>query len=141
MDYKHIWKVRWIQLLIVNVLVAALMIYTYFDGGPDHRTVNEALEYTLYWIIFSWLFASVVAAFTKNGSWISNTVGAVFSWGILGLAAGFSDSSSTAMAFVFAISMFKFLFGAVALIAVLCIAFVAYPFTTVYYLIKNLQTA
>ena len=77
----------------------------------------------------------------KNGSWISNTMGVVFSLGILGLAAGFSDSSSTAMAFVFAISMFKFLFGAVALIAVLCIAFVAYPFTTVYYLIKNLQTA
>lgn len=141
MDYKHAWKVRWIQLLIVNILAAALMIYTFFDAGPEYRTMNQALEYVLDWFILSWIVASIVGAFTKNGSWISNTIASVFSWGVLGLASGFSNDGSMAMAFVFTISLFKCVIGFAAITAILCVAIVAYPFSTVYYFVKSLQSA
>ncbi len=141
MDYKHTWKVRWIQLLIVNILAAALMIYTFFDGNPESRTMDQALECILNWLIISWVVASIVGAFTKNGSWIFNTIASVFSWGVLGLASGFSNDGSMAMAFVFTISLFKCVIGFAAITAILCVAIVAYPFSTVYYFVKSLQPA
>lgn len=141
MDYKHTWKVRWIQLLIVNILAAALMIYTFFDGNPESRTMDQALECILNWLIISWVVASIVGAFTKNSSWIFNTITSVFSWGVLGLASGFSNDGSMAMAFVFTISLFKCVIGFAVITAILCVAIVAYPFSTVYYFVKSLQPA
>lgn len=85
MFYAHAWKVRKIQMIIVNVIFAVLGAYA---GVADHNI----LEGVVIWLFGSWMVSAIVSAFTKTGDKVSAlayTVGAaVFSGMALSLSEG-----------------------------------------------------
>lgn len=132
MFYAHAWKVRKIQLIIVNVIFAMLGAYA---GVADYNI----LEGAAIWLFGSWMVSSTVSAFTKTGDKVSAlayTVGAaVFS----GMALSLFEGGSTFCALVFTWNAIKASIGMMILAAILVFEFVIFPITTIYYFVKSRQ--
>lgn len=128
-DYKHIWKVRKIQIIVINVIFAAF-------GIAVAVTDKNLIEGIGIWIFGAWIVETLVSAFSKSGDKMSSLVrniGASFFSGIFASASG----GSTLWVFFFMISLFKAMFGLIAVSAILIVEFVAFPFTTIYYFVKS----
>lgn len=132
MFYTHAWKVRKIQMIIVNVIFAALGAYV---GVADHNI----LEGAVIWLFGSWMVSAIVSAFTKTGDKVSAlayTVGAaVFS----GMALSLSEGGSVFWAIAFTWNAIKASVGMMILAAILVFEFVIFPITTIYYFVKSRQ--
>lgn len=132
MFYAHAWKVRKIQMIIVNVIFAALGAYV---GVADHNI----LEGAVIWLFGSWMVSAIVSAFTKTGDKVSAlayTVGAaVFS----GMALSLSEGGSVFWAIAFTWNAIKASVGMMILAAILVFEFVIFPITTIYYFVKSRQ--
>lgn len=134
MFYAHAWKVRKIQLIVVNVIFAVLGAYV---GVADQNLAEGAL----LWLIGSWMVSAIVSAFTKTGDKVSAlayTVGAaVFS----GFALSLTEGGSIFWAIAFTWNAIKASVGMCILAAILIFEFVIFPFTTIYYFVKSRQEA
>lgn len=132
MSYAYAWKVRKIQMIIVNAIFAILGAYV---GVAD----KNLLEGAMIWFFGSWLVETVISAFTKSSGRISAlayTVGAaVFSGVVLSL----SEGGSVFWAIVFTWNAIKASVGMVILAAILVFEFVVFPITTVYFFVKSRQ--
>lgn len=132
MFYAHAWKVRKIQMIIVNVIFAVLGAYV---GVADHNI----LEGAVIWLFGSWMVSALVSAFTKTGDKVSAlayTVGAaVFS----GMALSLSEGGSVFWAIAFTWNAIKASVGMMILAAILVFEFVIFPITTIYYFVKSRQ--
>lgn len=132
MFYAHAWKVRKIQMIIVNVIFAVLGAYA---GVADHNI----LEGVVIWLFGSWMVSAIVSAFTKTGDKVSAlayTVGAaVFS----GMALSLSEGGSVFWAIAFTWNAIKASVGMMILAAILVFEFVIFPITTIYYFVKSRQ--
>ena len=132
MFYAHAWKVRKIQMIIVNVIFAVLGAYA---GVVDHNI----LEGAVIWLFGSWMVSAIVSAFTKTGDKVSAlayTVGAaVFS----GMALSLSECGSVFWAIAFTWNAIKASVGMMILAAILVFEFVIFPITTIYYFLKSRQ--
>ena len=132
MFYAHAWKVRKIQLIVVNVIFAALGAYV---GVADQNIAEGALV----WILGAWMVSAIVSAFTKTGDKVSAlayTVGAaVFS----GMALSLSEGGSIFWAITFTWNAIKASVGMCILAAILAFEFVIFPITTIYYFVKSRQ--
>lgn len=132
MFYAHAWKVRKIQMIIVNVIFAVLGAYA---GVADHNI----LEGAVIWLFGSWMVSAIVSAFTKTGDKVSAlayTVGAaVFS----GMALSLSEGGSVFWAIAFTWNAIKASVGMMILAAILVFEFVIFPITTIYYFVKSRQ--
>lgn len=132
MSYLHAWKVRKIQLIIVNVVFAVLGVLTAIEG-------NIIGGFTT-WIFGAWIVGTFLASFTKTGDRISRlayTIGATMFSGVMSAA----TEGGPFFVVMFAINLVKAFFGCFVLAAVLAFEFVAYPFTTINYFIKSRQEA
>ena len=132
MFYAHAWKVRKIQMIIVNVIFAVLAAYA---GVADHNI----LEGAVIWLFGSWMVSAIVSAFTKTGDKVSAlayTVGAaIFS----GMALSLSEGGSVFWAIAFTWNAIKASVGMMILAAILVFEFVIFPITTIYYFVKSRQ--
>lgn len=132
MFYAHAWKVRKIQLIVVNVIFAVLGAYV----GVSDRNIAEG---ALIWLVGSWMVGTIISAFTKSGDKVSAlayTVGAaVFS----GMALSLSEGGSALWAIVFTWNAIKASVGMMILAAILVFEFVIFPITTIYYFVKSRQ--
>ena len=132
MFYAHAWRVRKIQMIIVNVIFAVLGAYA---GVVDHNI----LEGAVIWLFGSWMVSAIVSAFTKTGDKVSAlayTVGAaVFS----GMALSLSEGGSVFWAIAFTWNAIKASVGMMILAAILVFEFVIFPITTIYYFLKSRQ--
>lgn len=132
MFYAHAWKVRKIQMIIVNVIFAVLGAYA---GVADHNI----LEGAVIWLFGSWMASAIVSAFTKTGDKVSAlayTVGAaVFS----GMTLSLSEGGSVFWAIAFTWNAIKASVGMMILAAILVFEFVIFPITTIYYFVKSRQ--
>lgn len=132
MFYAHAWKVRKIQLIIVNAVFAAL-------GGYAAVADANIIEGALIWLFGSWMVSALVSAFTKTGDKVSAlayTVGAaVFS----GMALSLSEGGSVFWAIAFTWNAIKASVGMMILAAILVFEFVIFPITTIYYFVKSRQ--
>ena len=132
MFYAHAWRVRKIQMIIVNVIFAVLGAYV---GVADHNI----LEGAVIWLFGSWMVSALVSAFTKTGDKVSAlayTVGAaVFS----GMALSLSEGGSVFWAIAFTWNAIKASVGMMILAAILVFEFVIFPITTIYYFVKSRQ--
>lgn len=132
MFYAHAWKVRKIQLIVVNVIFAILGAYV---GIADANIVEGAA----IWLFGSWMVSALVATFTKSGNKVSAlayTVGAaVFS----GMALSLSEGGSVFWAITFTWNAIKASVGMMILAAILVFEFVIFPITTIYYFVKSRQ--
>lgn len=134
MFYTHAWKVRKIQMIIINVICAALGAYV----GIIDKNIAEGAA---LWFIFSWFLSAFVSAFTKSGNKISSlayTVGAVV---FSGMVLSFSEGSSIFAGIVFAWNLIKATVGMAILAVILVFEFVIFPITTIYYFVKSRQEA
>lgn len=132
MFYAHAWKVRKIQMIIVNVIFAVLGAYA---GVADHNI----LEGAVIWLFGSWMVSAIVSTFTKTGDKVSAlayTVGAaVFS----GMELSLSEGDSVFWAIAFTWNAIKASVGMMILAAILVFEFVIFPITTIYYFVKSRQ--
>lgn len=132
MFYAHAWKVRKIQLIIVNAVFAAL-------GGYAAVADANIIEGAVIWLFGSWMVSALVSAFTKTGDKVSAlayTVGAaVFS----GMALSLSEGGSVFWAIAFTWNAIKASVGMMILAAILVFEFVIFPITTIYYFVKSRQ--
>ncbi len=132
MFYAHAWKVRKIQLIIVNVIFAVLGAYV----GIADANIAESV---VIWLFGSWMVSALIAAFTKSGNKVSAlayTVGAaVFS----GMALSLSEGDSVFWALAFTWNAIKASIGTMILAAILVFEFVIFPITTIYYFVKSRQ--
>lgn len=131
-SYAHAWKVRKIQLIIVNAVFAAL-------GGYVAVVDANIMEGALIWLVGSWMIGTLISAFTKSGDRVSAlayTVGAaIFS----GMALSLSEGGSTLWAIVFTWNAIKAAIGMTILAVILAFEFVIFPITTIYYFVKSRQ--
>lgn len=132
MFYAHAWKVRKIQLIVINVIFAMLGAYV----GVTDRNIAVGM---LIWLVGSWMVGTLISAFSKSGDRVSAlayTVGvAVFS----GMALSLSEGGSVLWAIVLTWNAIKASVGMMILAAILVFEFVIFPITTVYYFVKSRQ--
>ena len=102
-----------------------------FAAISDH----DILEGVLLWLCGSWAVGALIASFTKGGGKFSSLVLNVFS-GILA-SIGLSRTGDGFFAFVFTIILIKAIIGIMILSVLLLVEFLAYPFTTIFYLVKS----
>ena len=131
MFYTHAWKVRKIQLIIVNAIFAVIGAYAGFED-------KNLIEGAIIWLVGSWLAGTLIASFTKTGDKVSAlafTVGAaIFS----GMAFSMFNGSTFWM-IVFTWNMIKAFVGIAIILVILAFEFVIYPITTAYYFAKSRQ--
>lgn len=132
MFYVHAWKVRKIQLIVVNVIFAILGAYV----GVADRNIAEVI---LIWLVSSWMVGTIISAFSKSGDRVSAlayTVGvAVFS----GMALSLSEGVAVLWAIILTWNAIKASVGMMILAAILVFEFVIFQITTVYYFVKSRQ--
>lgn len=132
MFYVHAWKVRKIQMIIVNVIFAVLGAYA---GAADHNI----LEGAVIWLFGSWMVSAIVSAFTKTGDKVSALAYSVGAAVFSGMALSLSEGSSVFWAISFTWNAIKASVGMMILAAILVFEFVIFPITTIYYFIKSRQ--
>lgn len=128
-DYKHIWKVRMIQLIVITAICAV-------SGIGTAISEKDLLGGLAIWFLGTWIIGALVAAFSKSGSRVLSLGRNILSSLFTGTFAA-SSGGATLWVFFFMISMIKAMFGALALGALLAFEIAAYPFTTVYYFVKS----
>ena len=132
-DYRQAWKVRKIQIIVINAIFAALGIVTAISD-------KNLVEGIALWFFGAWIVETLVSAFSKSGDRVSSlarNIGASLFSGTFAAASG----GSTLWVFFFMISMFKAMFGAVVISAILAFEFVAFPFTSIYYYVQSRKYA
>ena len=127
-EYKELWRVRKKQLIIITVIMLVIGVLVMLDGS--------ILEGILIWILGTWIVGTLVASFSKTGGRASSVIGNFWTGWISGTMAA-SSGGSTFWVFLFFIKLIKFMFGLVALVAILLFEFIKYPIMTVYYFIKS----
>ena len=128
-DYRQAWKVRKIQIIVINAIFAALGIVTAISD-------KNLVEGIALWFFGAWIVETLVSAFSKSGDRVSSlarNIGASLFSGTFAAASG----GSTLWVFFFMISMIKAMFGAVVISAILAFEFVAFPFTSIYYYVQS----
>lgn len=132
-DYRQAWKVRKIQIIVINAIFAALGIVTAISD-------KNLVEGIALWFFGAWIVETLVSAFSKSGDRVSSlarNIGASLFSGTFAAASG----GSTLWVFFFMISMIKAMFGAVVISAILAFEFVAFPFTSIYYYVQSRKYA
>lgn len=132
-DYRQAWKVRKIQIIVINAIFAVLGIVTVFSD-------KNLVEGLTLWFFGAWIVETLISAFSKSGDKVSSlarNVGATLFSGTFAAASG----GSTLWVFFFMISMIKAMFGAAVISAILAFEFVAFPFTSIYYFVRSRQQA
>lgn len=132
-DYRQVWKVRKIQIIVINAIFAALGIVTAISD-------KNLVEGIALWFFGAWIVETLVSAFSKSGDRVSSlarNIGASLFSGTFAAASG----GTTLWVFFFMISMIKAMFGAVVISAILAFEFVAFPFTSIYYYIQSRKYA
>ena len=132
MDYKRAWKVRLIQIIVINIICGAFVIFV----GNE---MNEPVAGIVLWFFLSWGFGAAAATFTKNGDRVSEFVYNILEMFFFSVFATLSDGFSIFTAFILVIGMFKAMIGAIIVGAILIYEFFAYPITTIIYFVKSLQ--
>ena len=130
MDYRHAWKVRWIQMLIVNIVCGGI-------GICFGVSTKEPLAGLMFWFFASWMLGAMLAMFSKNTGRVAS-----LALNVLGFIGGafvgaFNGGLSFLMAFFLMFAMIKVMFGMIALTAIYIFELVAYPITTIVLLVKS----
>ena len=129
MDYKYAWKVRKIQLIIINAIFLVIGIIT----AISDRSLMELFE---IWIAGSWFVGTIVANFSKSGDRMSSLLTS-FITGMFSGAFAATFGGNPLFVFVFMIMLFKFMFGMIAICAILCFEFVWYPISSILYFVRS----
>lgn len=130
-DYRRAWKVRKIQIIVINVIFAALGIVLAISD-------KNLAEGVLFWFFGAWIVETLVSAFSKSGDKVSSlamNIGASLFSGTFAAASG----GSTLWVFFFVIALIKAMFGSAVIAAILIFEFFAFPFTSIYYFVKSRQ--
>lgn len=133
MDYVQAWKVRKIQLIIVNIICAIIGVW----AGLSYGNILFGL---FTWILGAWVVGTIVASFTKTGDKISTlaySVGAAVFAGMLGAA--FEGRNAELFAIVLLWNAVKASIGVIIIGVILCFEFVVFPVTTIVYFVKSRQ--
>lgn len=128
-DYKKAWKVRKIQIIVVNLIFGVISIYGIISG-------SNVVETLTFWFVGAWLVETMLAAFSKSGDRVSSlalNIGASLFSGVFAATSG----GSVFWVFYFTISIVKAIFGLIVISAILAFEFVAFPFTTLNYYLKS----
>ena len=131
LDYKKMFKMRLIQIIVVNIIMIAVTIWLYREG-------DSFLDVFELWFFGSWLIESIIPLTSKHGGKFSEYAASIvelfFASSLTMFAGEFCSPLLVIWLFVI---MCKLFFGAIALGVIIAVEFIAYPFTTVYYYIKS----
>lgn len=131
MDYKEAWRVRKIQLIIINTIFLVIGIGT---AIVDRNFV----ELFTTWIPWAWVVGTLVASFSKTGDRLSTLGKNVFmTWVVGAMGAALEGAGGMFFAFAFCVGFCKVLFGMCLFIATIVFELVFYPISSVYYFIKS----
>ena len=130
MDYRQAWKVRWIQMLIVNILCGGIGIWF-------GVSTKEPLAGVMFWVLASWMLGAMVAMFSKNTGRIAALAFHVMIFIGETFIGAFRGGLSFFAAFLLMFAMIKVMFGMIALTAIYIFELVAYPITTIVLLVKS----
>ena len=128
-DYKRAWKVRRNQIIVVNIIFAAL-------GITVAILDRDFIEGIVLWFFGAWVTETLVSAFSKSGNRVSTLARDVFATFFSGSFAA-ASGGGTLWVFLFVFSMIRAMFGTIAITAILAFEFVAFPFTTIYYYVMS----
>ena len=127
-DYIRAWKVRRLQIIIINIIFAILGVFNYYMKGDYVYGIGV-------WFIGSWACAAIFSAFTKSGDKVGALGWYLINAILTGFIASFGDISIF-LFFNFMFAMLKACVLVVVLFVVLIFEFFAFPFTTIFYFIK-----
>ncbi len=126
-DYVHAWKVRKIQIIIVNIFFLLIGI----GIAVNENDIRTGLT---VWFFGSWVVETIISSFTKGGGMLSslglNAISLVFN-GSFAAATGW-----TLFGVFFLIAVIRLLIGIIVIVIALALEFVLFPFTTLYYFLK-----
>lgn len=131
MDYREAWRVRKIQLIVVNAIFLIIGIGT----AIGDKNIAELFP---TWILGAWIVGTIVASFSKTGGRLSSMAKNVFSTMIIGtLGAAFEGTGSMFFAVTFMIALIKAMVGMVVFFAALAFELILYPISSIYYFAKS----
>lgn len=130
-DYVHAWKVRMIQLIVVNVIFFIIGICTAIGN-------KDVLNGVMIWILGAWACGTLISSFTKGGDKMSSLAKNCLSSMVLGIFAAGSGGSSLWI-FLFMFRLIKAMIGLVVVAILLLVEFILYPITTIYYFVRSRQ--
>ncbi|MDD6657116.1 MAG: hypothetical protein PUE95_07495 [Lachnospiraceae bacterium] len=128
-DYNRAWKVRRNQIIVVNIIFAAL-------GITVAILDRDFLEGIGLWFLGSWIIETLVSAFSKSGNRVSTLARDVFATFFSGSFAA-ASGGGTLWVFFFMFSIIRAMFGTIAITLIIVFEFFAFPFTTIYYYVKS----
>ncbi len=127
-DYAHAWKVRKIQIIVVNIILLLIGIGVAVSD-------KQPVEGLAIWFFGSWIVGTLISSFSKSGDKISslalNVVSVMFNGAFAAVTGG------PLFIFFFMFAVVKCVIGVIVLGVVLAFEFVAFPITTIYYYIKS----
>ena len=105
-DYKRVWKVRRMQLIIITAIFAIIGVATAISD-------KNLLEGLIIWFFGTWIVGALVAAFSKTGGRASS-IGFDFISGWFSGSMAAASGGSSFWIFIFMIKMIKVMFGVIA---------------------------
>lgn len=132
-DYRQAWKVRMIQMIVINAIFAVVGMTTAISEG-------KPLEGLIIWFFGSWIVETLISSFGKTGdkvSTLARSVVVVMFAGTGGASSGGVGAAGWAFLFIFA--CVKAMFAIIAIAVILAFEFVAFPITSIYYFIRSRQ--
>lgn len=127
MDYKDIWKIRKMQLLIINAICSAFGIFVAYTD-----TVAKGID---VWLVLSWIIGALVSSFMNESSLLSTFLSKTLDWELFDGISG-ENKKLWKEALSICISFIKQLSIPLLVTVILVCAIIAYPFVTVYYFVR-----
>lgn len=127
MDNKAIWKIRKMQLLIINSVCGAFGIFIAYK--------NCILSGIVAWLISSWIIGALVSSFISESSAPSILLRKMFDWELLDNVTDKNKNLSKEVTLV-CVSVIKQLFTPLLVTVILVYAIISYPFVTAYYFVR-----